>query len=51
MKQTSSIEIKLKGHKNQYYVLRVFNDDGTIKLVHTSKNIKYLTNLRKQRGY
>lgn len=45
----SDIEIKLKGHKNQYYILRVFNSDGSIKNVHTSKDINYLIRLRKNR--
>ncbi len=51
MKHPATIEIKLKGLKSQYYILKAFNSDGTIKRVHTSKDVNYLTNLKKQRGY
>lgn len=47
--KTSEITVKLKGHKNQYYVLKAFNSDGTIKAVHTSKDLNYLRKLRKER--
>ena len=42
LKMRSSIEIKLPNTKQQYYVLKVFNDDGSIKMVHTSKNLNYV---------
>lgn len=45
----STIEVKLQGHKNQYYVLKVYDSNGDIKQVHTSKDLKYLTKLKKER--
>lgn len=51
MKHPAIIEVKLKGLKSQYYILKAFNSNGTIKRVHTSKDVNYLIKLRKNRGY
>lgn len=43
------IEPKLARAKSQYYLLRVFAKDGSIKIVHTSESINYLRKLIKER--
>ena len=45
----SKIETYLAGTKNQYYILKLFNDDGSIKKVHTSKNLNYLRAIKKEK--
>jgi hypothetical protein len=45
------IQVKLEGHRNQYYVLLVYKDETSSLpfYVHTSKDISYLRRLVKER--
>lgn len=44
-----TIETRLKGFSNQYSVLKVYRNETSLPIVHTSKNVNYLKRLLKER--